>query len=174
MLLHEIGHALGLAHSAFEDSIMHGSYRSDAGELSNDDILGIQALYGSSTPTRKIPPTTTTSTTPRTTTSRPQSPDLCSVPNIDVLLILNNRLYLLYKKWAWAVPLGKKKYTPAMYLPDWLMFLPSDFDNVTAAYKRPNGQIVMFIQDHVYLIELVLKSATLVFFNLFRKTKQKK
>ncbi len=43
--LHEIGHALGLAHSDAPGAVMYPYYRLSAG-LTNDDIAGIQTLYG--------------------------------------------------------------------------------------------------------------------------------
>jgi hypothetical protein len=44
--LHEIGHALGLAHSSIQNSIMYDYYNSSLTELQADDIAGIQSLYG--------------------------------------------------------------------------------------------------------------------------------
>jgi hypothetical protein len=44
--LHEIGHALGLAHSSIQNSIMYAFYNSSLTELQADDIAGIQSLYG--------------------------------------------------------------------------------------------------------------------------------
>ncbi|XP_041011284.1 metalloendoproteinase 2-MMP-like [Juglans microcarpa x Juglans regia] len=46
--VHEIGHILGLGHSSVENSIMYPtiSSRTRKVELANDDILGIQELYG--------------------------------------------------------------------------------------------------------------------------------
>ncbi|KAL8550432.1 hypothetical protein ACS0TY_009024 [Phlomoides rotata] len=47
--VHEIGHILGLGHSSVGDSIMYPSISSGTRkvELANDDIMGIQELYGS-------------------------------------------------------------------------------------------------------------------------------
>ncbi|XP_009624303.1 metalloendoproteinase 2-MMP-like [Nicotiana tomentosiformis] len=47
--VHEIGHLLGLGHSSVEDSIMYPSLAAGTRrvELANDDIQGVQVLYGS-------------------------------------------------------------------------------------------------------------------------------
>ncbi len=44
--IHEIGHLLGLAHSDSRDAIMFAFYDNDVDSLRQDDINGIQALYG--------------------------------------------------------------------------------------------------------------------------------
>lgn len=44
--LHEIGHALGLAHSQDTGAIMFAYYAEDRNDLMADDIAGIQSLYG--------------------------------------------------------------------------------------------------------------------------------
>ena len=43
---HEIGHTLGLAHSSDPDALMFASYSGAHRFLSEDDIAGIQSLYG--------------------------------------------------------------------------------------------------------------------------------
>jgi hypothetical protein len=43
---HEIGHTLGLAHSSDPDALMFASYSGPHRFLSEDDIAGVQSLYG--------------------------------------------------------------------------------------------------------------------------------
>ena len=54
IFLHEIGHSLGLKHS-YEGTVMYGSFSLGSSwevyhDLTNDDIAGIQAIYGISIP----------------------------------------------------------------------------------------------------------------------------
>ena len=46
VVLHEVGHALGLGHSDVPGAVMYPYYRQASG-LTADDVAGIQALYGS-------------------------------------------------------------------------------------------------------------------------------
>jgi hypothetical protein len=81
--LHEAGHAFGLGHSDRPGSVMYPYYHLVTG-LTDDDIAGIQALYGSpgSTPSTPVTPPanppsnppTTPVTPPPTTPTAPTSP----------------------------------------------------------------------------------------------------
>ena len=47
--VHEAGHSLGLEHSPVLEAVMYPWYKGNTGgefDLREDDILGIQALYG--------------------------------------------------------------------------------------------------------------------------------
>ncbi len=48
VLLHELGHSLGLDHSPVAGSVMEASYMGARRTLHADDIAGIQAIYGAS------------------------------------------------------------------------------------------------------------------------------
>ncbi|HWE35022.1 MAG TPA: matrixin family metalloprotease, partial [Isosphaeraceae bacterium] len=44
--IHELGHALGMGHSAIASAVMYASYNGPKQALTLDDTLGIQSLYG--------------------------------------------------------------------------------------------------------------------------------
>ena len=87
VVLHEAGHALGLAHSDKPGAVMYPFYKLTAG-LTADDIAGIQDLYGVSlegppagappppTPTPTPPPPTPTPPTPAPTPSPAAAPSI--------------------------------------------------------------------------------------------------
>ena len=70
--LHEAGHALGLGHSDRPGSVMYPYYHLSTG-LTDDDIAGIRALYGS-TATPNPPPAPTPPPTPPTAPTPPPTP----------------------------------------------------------------------------------------------------
>ncbi len=63
--LHEIGHALGLAHALDPDAVMYASVGPNNQTLNGTDIAGIQSLYGApaSTPAPTLTPAPAPSTT---------------------------------------------------------------------------------------------------------------
>ncbi len=50
VVMHELGHALGLSHSSTYGAVMYPSYGTVKRALTSDDIAGIQAIYGARMP----------------------------------------------------------------------------------------------------------------------------
>lgn len=80
--LHEAGHALGLGHSDRPGAVMYPYYKLSTG-LTDDDIAGIRALYGSNVaPTPTLPPTLPPppTPTPAPTPAPPPAPTPAPTP----------------------------------------------------------------------------------------------
>ena len=61
---HEIGHTLGLAHSSDPGALMYASYRGPHRSLAQDDIEGVQALYGVASAPPEAPESPSSNATP--------------------------------------------------------------------------------------------------------------
>ncbi|KAI8540664.1 hypothetical protein RHMOL_Rhmol08G0004100 [Rhododendron molle] len=61
VVMHEIGHVLGLAHPSVTAAVMYPSVEAGKrkAELGNDDVEGIQVLYGSNPNYKRVEPTPT-------------------------------------------------------------------------------------------------------------------
>uniref|UniRef100_T1HU38 ZnMc domain-containing protein n=1 Tax=Rhodnius prolixus TaxID=13249 RepID=T1HU38_RHOPR len=166
VLVHEIGHTLGLRHSNDRKSVLYPYYGfpnvSTFAELDlyQEEIHAIQFLYGKPLPPSPPPP-------PSTTTKRPSSPpspppiqpylDVCHyMKRIDAFLVVNKRLFLFYRHYVWVIPLQQtlrlqRDYTHPMYINRWLKFLPTNFTRVSAIYQRPNNDIIMIANNQMYI-----------------------
>lgn len=74
VVLHEIGHALGLGHTLDTNAIMNATATASNRDLDSTDISGIQALYGPPVASVTAPSTTNTTTTPTATTTVSTTP----------------------------------------------------------------------------------------------------
>lgn len=159
VLIHEIGHSLGLQHSDNPNATMYAWYNNDhQTDLNQDDKFAIQYLYGPpSEPTVK--PVTLKPTTRKTVTQKSviqtelNSPELCNIDNIKTFLIINQRMYIVHDKWIWTKNNGEDRYEKPMHISSLLTNLPQDFKKINGVYQRPSGQIVLFIDDKTYMYE---------------------
>ncbi|KAL6259410.1 hypothetical protein P5V15_009331 [Pogonomyrmex californicus] len=154
--MHEIGNALGLHHSPQKNAIMYAFVPSKtfSVRMSKADFLAIQNLYGLRNKSEIVrPATTTVATTTIATRDTGDSADLCVLRRVDAVLVLENRMYVEYRRHLWSIDLNGKSYGRSLLLTDYLHFLPDNFTRLAGAYRRSSGQLVLFVDDTVYMAE---------------------
>lgn len=156
VLLHEIGHALGIAHSLNKDAVMYSYYheaKNRSLQLHQDDIDAVHEIYGKKpTPTTTTTSTTTSRPSATTTTSRPPPPDLCTIRNINQFVIIDDIMYALYEGYLWAINLKTNVYEPPVLLRDWFTFLPEN-SKIQSVHQDANGDIIAVINNQIYVID---------------------
>ena len=121
-------------------------------KLNIEDILAIQQLNGIKNP--KLTTTPSMSTTPPTieiTTNKPEYVDLCTLQYVDTVLVLHHRIFVTYQRYV-SINIDDTKYDGPHILNSYMDFLPENF-SLSAAYQRPSGELVLFVNNIVYIIE---------------------
>lgn len=174
VLVHEIGHALGIGHSDDRNSIMYALFFPNSRDdhqlkLSMDDIAAIRSLYGIRQITTKPAPTTTTetsssspkknkcTTSPSTKSTENETetssgfPDPCELRNLKTFLVVNDRMYIFYKNFVWIKKLRDENFDPTpKLLNNFLPFIPKNFSEISAVFQRPDGDISFIINNKLY------------------------
>ncbi|XP_063224622.1 matrix metalloproteinase-14 isoform X3 [Bacillus rossius redtenbacheri] len=144
---HEFGHSLGLSHSDVRSSLMAPFYRGyDANfMLDQDDVQGIQALYG-----KKSTPTTTVEKSTPTSTEKTSNEDplLCRDGSIDTIFnSAEGATYVFKGDDYWKLtPEGVAFGYPRTISRSW-KGLPSSID---AAFTYRNGKTYFFKGDQYW------------------------
>ncbi|XP_012625968.1 stromelysin-2 [Microcebus murinus] len=137
--VHELGHSLGLSHSANVKAVMHPLYKStDLAQfrLSQDDVDGIQSLYGpppafsddTPVPTKPVPP-------------RPVTPAKCDPAlSFDAVSTLRGEVLFFKDRYFWR----KTRWNPEPEFHLISTFWPSLPSHLDAAYEV-NSKDTVFI-----------------------------
>ncbi|XP_051887013.1 matrix metalloproteinase-9 [Pristis pectinata] len=154
---HEFGHSLGLDHSSIKDALMYPMYSyTENFKLSNDDIAGIQHLYGpksSSTPsfTTLVDSTTTesasTTAAPVSTTTAEPPADICKVDNYDAVASIKKTLHFFKNGNVWKLATTKKVVKGPIPIAKLWPKAPSKID---AAFEDPISQNVYIFSGRWY------------------------
>ncbi|XP_057605208.1 neutrophil collagenase [Hippopotamus amphibius kiboko] len=133
---HEIGHSLGLAHSFDRGALMYPNYAfSDPSTylLHQDDINGIQAIYGpSNNPVQPTGPTTPTACDPRLT--------------FDAITTLRGEILFFKDKYFWR----KHPHLPMVELNFISTFWPSLPNGIQAAYEDSDRDLIFVFKGNKY------------------------
>ncbi|XP_071579193.1 uncharacterized protein [Temnothorax nylanderi] len=115
-------------------------------KLDQYDIIDIQRLYG-----KKI--TTEPPQTPAPPPPPPPSPDLCTLDRVNAILILENRMYISYKRYVWSINLDGRTYNGPLALSNHMSFLHDNYTRIAAAYQSPSGDLMVFVDNSVYMVQ---------------------
>ncbi|XP_050353674.1 matrix metalloproteinase-14 isoform X2 [Nymphalis io] len=143
---HEFGHSLGLSHSDVRSALMAPFYRGfdPAFQLDQDDIQGIQALYGHKTQIDIGGGAVPNPSIPRITTPQPsaEDPALCADPNIDTIFNSAEGSTFVFKgEHYWRLTeSGVAAGYPRLIARAW----PGLPGNIDAAFTYKNGKTYFF------------------------------
>lgn len=139
---HEFGHVLGLQHSLEPDAVMNPFYSDSYPlQLSDDDVRGIQYLYG---PPRHAPPDIT-----ETNEIDTGIPNACRT-NFDAVSMIRGELFFFKSRYVWRIRDGQLQAGyPALASRHW-RGIP---DHIDAAYEDKTGNIWFFQGDTYWVFD---------------------
>ncbi|XP_006887414.1 PREDICTED: stromelysin-2-like [Elephantulus edwardii] len=150
---HELGHALGLSHSNDPEALMYTLYKelNDSSQLrlSQDDVNGIQSLYGP-------PPSSSDNTTVPTESSSTQSqpPTTCHPDlSFDAVTTMRGEILFFKESYFWqknhSAPESAILYSISSHWPS----LPSKLDAAYEAYAKDT--VFVFKENQFWAMKLL-------------------
>ncbi|XP_075404843.1 matrix metalloproteinase-27 [Tenrec ecaudatus] len=136
---HEFGHSLGLSHSSDQRALMFPNYVSmDPSKypLSQDDISGIQSIYGG------LPKAT--AKPQETALPRACDPDL----TFDAITTFRREIMFFKGRYLWRIYYDITDVEFELIASLW----PSLPENIQAAYENPKDKILVFKDDNFWMI----------------------
>ncbi|XP_076699949.1 stromelysin-2 [Callospermophilus lateralis] len=143
---HELGHSLGLFHSANPEALMYAVYKPnrnlDHFRLSQDDVDGIQSLYGPAPETFQNSVVSTQSSPPE-----PGTPAMCDPAlSFDAVSTLRGEILFFKDRYLWRK--SPWSFQPELHLISaFWPSLPSDLD---AAYEDSSKDIVFIFKGNKF------------------------
>ncbi|XP_075330584.1 collagenase 3 [Odontesthes bonariensis] len=125
---HELGHALGMSHSSDAGALMYPVYSYSTGfPLSEDDVEGIQALYGANPDSKKVKP-------------KPEAPNKCDpMLSLDAVTELRGETIIFKDRFYWRLHPQMVEPEQTLIKSTW----PSLPNKVDAAYENPEKDLVI-------------------------------
>ncbi|XP_066913751.1 matrix metalloproteinase-14-like [Clytia hemisphaerica] len=147
--VHELGHSIGLEHSDLKGAIMYPWYQHFEGndfDLTDDDRLGVQMIYGGKDPAvTNLPVTAITPSTPSLQTVRKSS---CTNKIGAALLGIDGRTYIFNGQYFYILYQSGRGL---MGVEEGPLLISAKFDGLItfdAIFRRPNdGMIIAFHGD---------------------------
>ncbi|XP_050518959.1 matrix metalloproteinase-18-like [Diabrotica virgifera virgifera] len=171
VLLHEVGHALGLAHSSDKKAVMYPFYETFPSHITDDDKRGLEKLYGHKSKSASIPtkagvtrsssPTTTersrstTTTAARTNKSKQNIiTNVCELEYPDLIFLAyapsfpTYRMYIVSKDLVWKYDLNNEKIPTNAE--QFIRYFPGGITNVTQVFQSTNGDLIGVSRNRIY------------------------
>ncbi|KAK5868420.1 hypothetical protein PBY51_009438 [Eleginops maclovinus] len=128
---HELGHALGMSHSTDPGALMYPTYAYTEGfPLAEDDIEGIQALYGPNPNEKKVKP-------------KPDAPNKCDpMLSFDAVTELRGETVIFKDRFYWRLHPQMPEPEQTLIKSTW----PSIPNKVDAAYENPEKDLVIIFR----------------------------
>ncbi|XP_070495318.1 interstitial collagenase-like [Chironomus tepperi] len=143
--LHELGHSLGLGHTVIENAVMYEFYSSDTSTLAEDDIRGMQHIYG-------VPPHKKYKPPPKQEDSKedmpvwgqtPLLPDKCYTA-YDAIAMIDDELIAFRRKYMFGPNMNMTEFRSR-----WKGFSPRT-THVDAVFQTSEKKILFFMNQDVH------------------------